>query len=320
MKVAVNLFLLCCVSFYPGFTQINLVPNPSFEDTIPCYANTGPPQMPADLWFAIGSSDYFSEPYSEYCAYGNLGFSNPFGHQSARTDSAYCGFSTWGGFTSNWREYIEVELTNSLIAGKIYCISFYVSLADTVKGASNRIGAYISTDSIEWNDVSSFTIIPQIESNMSVVISDTANWVLVSDSMTAIGGEKFITIGNFYNDANTLLQVVYPSSNQDVVYYYIDDVSVIDCGWSGMEEPEQNVFTLYPNPCEDIVLLKLSNPVAASEITVVDLMGNVVLREISGSGAVTMQLEVSHLLPGSYFLKRSRKNGFPTIQKFHIIR
>jgi hypothetical protein len=59
---------------------------------------------------------------------------------------------------------------------------------------------------------------------------DTMNWVPISGIFTSNGTEKFITIGNFYTNANTDTITIpwgtaFPS---DYAAYLIDDVSVID--------------------------------------------------------------------------------------------
>jgi hypothetical protein len=58
------------------------------------------------------------------------------------------------------------------------------------------------------------------------VISDTLNWTKISGIYLASGGESFITMGNFKDDASTQTQ-----GNEDTLampfsYYFIEDVSV----------------------------------------------------------------------------------------------
>jgi hypothetical protein len=47
---------------------------------------------------------------------------------------------------------------------------------------------------------------------------------------TAVGGERYFTIGNFYNNANTTIVNVGPSSLNPYAYYYIDDISIVASG------------------------------------------------------------------------------------------
>ncbi len=67
---------------------------------------------------------------------------------------------------------------------------------------------------------------PQIYNYGNPVIKDTQNWVKVSSMYIAQGGEQFITIGNFKNDANTVFVNV-GSNTAGQTLYYVDDVSII---------------------------------------------------------------------------------------------
>jgi hypothetical protein len=58
------------------------------------------------------------------------------------------------------------------------------------------------------------------------IITDTANWVKISGIYKAQGGEKYITIGNFFADSNTKIVVTSPTGVPQAAYL-LDDVSVI---------------------------------------------------------------------------------------------
>ena len=61
------------------------------------------------------------------------------------------------------------------------------------------------------------------------------------------GGEKFITIGDFYTYQNSTFDSL-PTGN-NYAYYYIDDVSVVLDTTTGINEITKNKFgKLYPNP------------------------------------------------------------------------
>ena len=88
------------------------------------------------------------------------------------------------------------------------------------------------------------------------------------------GGGKFITIGNFYDDANTTLDSN-TYANDPEVYFYIDDVSVVDCT-VGINEIEsyKNKISLMPNPAKEKVRFEYSEPVSEnSQIEVYDNLG-----------------------------------------------
>ncbi len=218
-----------------------MVPNYSFEIYDTCPSSVAQIQH-AIPWFqpntccgSGGSTDYFN-----FCA----GIpqiqipQNMFGYQYAKTGNAYAGIATILPSFNNYREYLEVSLIDSMQVGKKYCITLYASLANTSKYASNNVGIYISNNIIQYSDIN-FSVLnysPQI--NQNNIINDTLNWVLISGIFTANGGEKYITIGNFFDDSNTLIDTL--TQSNDEAYYYIDDVSVYQC--DTLQPTENNFF------------------------------------------------------------------------------
>lgn len=224
MKKLLITYYLFLITYY--LSAQNLVPNPSFEIKTSC--PTAANQLPlASPWVnpTGASPDYFNQ-----CA---TSFSfvdvpqNSFGYQNARTGVAYAGgFGRGSG--SPIREYVQAPLTDSLLSGKKYCVSFYVSLANRSKYAINSFGAYLSNDSIRSTSYQAIPYIPQVINPSTSMLSDTSGWMLISGVLTAVGGEKYVTIGNFNDDTNTDTLLINPSDpSLGSTYYYIDDVSVI---------------------------------------------------------------------------------------------
>lgn len=207
----------------------NLVPNYSFEDTLSCdlpiISNAPPWYNPTgtspDYWNADAMLPLYRVPY------------NGFGYQPAKTGQAYAGLATAFFDTSptNAREYIETPLDSPLVAGKKYCVQFYVNLADSSEYATDGIGAYLSVDSVQdLNTTVNLPYVPQIANPDGNILTDHINWILISGEYTAIGGERFITIGNFKNDADSQTQQVNSSSFwAGWCYYFIEDVYVGVC-------------------------------------------------------------------------------------------
>jgi len=200
----------------------NLVPNPGFETNTACpdnYGSGGP--MLCTPWINgnLATADYFNT-----CATNaNVQIpTNLFGSQPAHTGNAYAGF--WARESFIWREYLQVQLTQPLVAGISYEVSFYVSLAD-LHCAVTHVGAYLSSVPPDPNTIGPLAAIPQIQANIGYV-NDKDNWVLITGCFLASGGEEWITIGNFYNNPNSPLDPSCSSSNFS--YYYLDDVSVIE--------------------------------------------------------------------------------------------
>jgi len=254
-KIALLVF---CFFLLKGYGQVNLVPNHSFEiyDTCPYYSNQ---IYFASPWFQpciiqgnttnSSSSDLF-----DTCSTPGM-FGIPFnagGYQIARTGRGYAGIALYSnGFNSN--EYIEVKLISPLIQTRKYCIEFYVSLLNGSDFAISNVGAYFSQDSLLSNTYYNAidNVSPQVENPTTNMLSDTLNWMLVSGNFIANGGEQYMTIGNFhlYNVSN--VQNVSGGSFA-VAYYYIDDVSVVDCTGVGISEVnDDNEINVSPNPANN---------------------------------------------------------------------
>ena len=144
----------------------------------------------------------------------------------------------------------------------MYLVSFFVSLSEYSSGAVATIGALFTNDRISdtvrsvlmdkrvrqlapgiSQTVASY-FEPQVVNDFDRVLDDTKAWMSVSGVFTAHGGERFMTIGNFF-----------PASQSNVVdldsltyllpgaYYYIDDVSVtcLGCGNNQKNVPDSSV-------------------------------------------------------------------------------
>ena len=219
-----GLFFFLFILNHYSFSQ-NLVPNGSFEDTSSCPQVEGtnfisycppwfsPTENTPDLFNKCSSSSSCGIPY------------NWNGYQQAHSGNGYGGV---GWNHDNNCEYLSVKLISSLKAGRKYCVNFYVNPGNKTYWFIDRIGAYLSVDSINEATYGYLHYIPQIESPVGVVISDTVNWTEISDSFVAQGGEQFITIGCFRPDSMVQLQI-----NDTLTgwwpYYYLDDVSVYYC-------------------------------------------------------------------------------------------
>jgi gliding motility-associated-like protein len=210
--------------------QINLVPNPSFETYIACPWGLGEINK-ASPWFQPSarpiSTDFF-HPCSSYQADVP---NNQCGYQTPRTGLGYAGLIVYSRINGPlptdpklYREYLEVELTDTLIQGKIYCVEFFISLSNNFNIVTDRIGAYFSTDSILSSDYANLPYIPHVENALGNLLVDTLGWMKISGVFTATGGEQYMTIGNFKDDLNTFVDTL--STMSSFCYFYIDDISV----------------------------------------------------------------------------------------------
>lgn len=192
----------------------NLAPNPSFEvySICPPGVNTGNTLECTPWTSPYNTSDYFNG-----CANPIISVPSNFqGFQYAHTGVAYTGmyFHT----IDFYREYIQAPLLQPLEADSCYLLGFWINLGNDGCGI-DQAGAVLSVNPPSFNPL------PTPQLNWSgEFLSDTANWVFVSGYYTAVGGEKYITIGNFHPmqtevDPNCTIQFPW-------AYYYVDDVIV----------------------------------------------------------------------------------------------
>lgn len=236
----------------------NLIPNYSFEDTVACpitgfIGNAAHWKNPTGY-----SPDYYNSCVADTgCCNVFSVPNNSYGNQTARTGVAYAGIIT-AFICCDAREYIQTKLTERLEAGKKYCISFFVCLTDSSPYAVNDIGAYISSDSIWSTGLINLPYVPQITNDPQTnPLVQRDLWIEVTDSFYAQGGELYITIGNFYDDANTdTVNFITTPPNPQYAYYYIDDVSLMLCDSTTSlgSEKQHKTFNVYPNPVSDGII------------------------------------------------------------------
>ncbi len=305
-KVLISLFLFLSLKA----NAQNLVLNPSFEDTISC---TGTYAMQCKYWYwaTYGSPDYFSEQPDIFCGTSYVPQSGA-GYQYARTGIAYVGLAVFTEHINpnqiNRREYVGGELSDTLKQGHEYCVSFYVSVAEELKYVVDGIGLYLSVDSaVDYTINTNLSFVPQISNPAGNIIYDTLNWVQISGTYIANGGEKYLTIGNFKDDANTMIDSVNLSLPLGAhgAYFFIDDVSVIDCT-VGINEVNGNkdIGRLYPNPAHTVVYYEDNlNDIEKGIIQLQDISGRNLKEYNLKSGVNRITIPVSDLAKGMYMVK-----------------
>jgi hypothetical protein len=225
------MFTLLIFSVRSAYSQ-NLVPNPGFE-TVDC--KTSAPFQGCTIernspWVSPTNGDPDSYNICHTAGiFGNQLWSvpdNDFGLQAANSGVGYAGFYAWEALTpgSGYREYIQTELTSPLVAGETYHVSFFFSLSDDSNHAVDGIGAFFSNQSFSFSTTEPLPATPQVVS--PDVITNKTGWEIISATYTAQGGERFITIGNFFDDDNTTVLTFDQSGFVNQAYYYIDDVVV----------------------------------------------------------------------------------------------
>ncbi len=143
---------------------------------------------------------------------------------------------------SAWRTYAQSPLTNTLITGKIYCVTYFVSLSNRSNAAIDEISAYLDDGTIQ-SIAPRFEALatPQIKSPTGVFFMDTLNWMKIQGTFTATGNESYITLGNFRTPTATNYTLLCFSGG--VAEYYVDDVSVIDLNLSAYAGPDKYIIS-----------------------------------------------------------------------------
>lgn len=268
-----NYLLLSSFIFFSLFVKAqNLVPNPSFEDTVQCpiffYDNF------ATDWYTCGISPDYYNP----CANGASVFGAPtnwFGYQNAYDGVAYIGLFT---YYPNQREYVITQLAQTLTIGTKYYVSAYISRADTEICASDKFGFKFSTVQYDAGNWAPTNNISQVYTN--TIINDSANWVQVFGSFVADSSYQYMVLGNFFDDLNTdTLNCGYSLA---IAYYYVDmicvstDSATCDIGNNISNESSLPIISVYPNPSTDFVNIDFSQFVNPYDIIIYNSLGQTV--------------------------------------------
>ncbi|WKZ75551.1 MAG: gliding motility-associated C-terminal domain-containing protein [Vicingaceae bacterium] len=160
---------------------------------------------------------------------------NGFGYEFAKHGFAYTGFGVYNATYSN-REYEQGTLKETLKADTIYCISFWLSHADSTNYYvnANNMGIWF----IDYK--SDYTITPYLTDSLAFIqqkvsfvqedfyLENDSGWVELKMNYKARGGEKYFIIGNFI--LSSLLDTIYkPNTTANHGYYYLDEVSIYRC-------------------------------------------------------------------------------------------
>jgi hypothetical protein len=175
------------------------------------------------------SPDYFNA-----CA-GNLGGVdtlmdvpwNGWTWQYAHDGDAYVGMTTFE--PNNFREHVGAPLVEPLVVGQTYYVSYWVNLATEgsyweARWASNNQGVLFTMDEHIWSGQTGsgpeFAPRNYAQVNNPTVITDTANWTLVSGSFVADSAYRYIVLGNFFDDAHTDTVHFIPGPSAAAYYLY----------------------------------------------------------------------------------------------------
>lgn len=261
-KIALFVFASCIAGMLSSQERErkNLIYNGSFEQHTACPQKIEPygQMTEVEAWWqpTDGSSDYYHPCGGRQCQVPK----NKLGYQYPRNGEGMVGIYT---SKTDYREYIQTELKEPLMAGERYKLSFWVSLSEYSTGAVATIGGLFTEERIKDNTRGLLTnnsktahangirqqiskiFPPQVVNSFERPLSDTANWQLIEGEFEAKGGERFLTIGNFYPAEQSNL--IFPVFLKDILpgaYYYIDDVELYCLTCSEKKEIAEKQVTI----------------------------------------------------------------------------
>ncbi|HET9053324.1 MAG TPA: OmpA family protein, partial [Cyclobacteriaceae bacterium] len=154
----------------------------------------------------------------------------------------YAGIYVWTT-GRNYREYLQCELAEPMIAGETYSLEFYFKLANKSVYAINRMGMALSESRVNrlTDDVLMLAPVLSIEKDTAMT-AETGSWERAHMEYVARGGERYVMVGNFFSNRETRatrlpFRYGLEPMLKDKSYYYIDDVLVQRTGSDKPVEP-----------------------------------------------------------------------------------
>lgn len=297
----------------------NLVPNFSFEDYSTC------PTAQDQVQYSVGWSKYSDVPstpdyYNACSSSGGVGVPQSFFlyQQAHRNCEAYVGLVTRTN-NPNDREDVGIQLTQPLVIGQKYFLSFYTVMGGTSDGTfyyespSNNIGMRLST--VAYNSSNPAPIDNFAHLRSVAIISDTLNWVRISGSIIADSAYNFLILGNFYDDVNTdTITLNCANCINNYSYCLVDDVCIstdsllanggidaLSCTASVNEIASNHAISVFPNPTNNMITVSLQSN-TNDEIILTDMYGKVCYTE-NANNRNSVTFDLTPYSSGMYFLK-----------------
>ena len=154
-------------------------------------------------------------------------------------------------------------LIKPLASGLNYCVNIHVSLSDLSKYAIDNIGVYISEEPVTldkkgdiiFNNKAELSSV--VTNEKSKIYKSRYKWETVCGVFQSDGKEKYMTIGNFFNNKDTEYEKLaksddFPGTQLPEAYYYIDNVELVlvedpdlcDCNKGQKKKRESIVYHL----------------------------------------------------------------------------
>lgn len=310
-KILLTLCLLATISLR-GFSQVNLVPNPSFEEYNNCPYDWDQTNF-VESWISFkGTPDYYNSCCSS-CSFGTP--HNLMGYQEPLSGNAYLGLIFYEKDGEQYNEMVGTQLLQPLEIGVKYYFSLNVILKyDNSFGiccGQNKIGVKFFNQTYTPINPPESNNAPHIYS--SLVISDTSNWTQIFGSFIADSTYSHISFGNFFVNSEVTIDDIVPSNNSS--YYFVDDVCVSkDSSFAANyvyaetnENDLHNQISVFPNPASSIVNIS-SYLQTAYDIEIYNAVGQMLYSE-QNVNSQSMKLDISNFSSGLFFIKITSQNN-----------
>ncbi len=232
MKSAVWTALAVVISGF-SFAQedpyANMVENGSFEEILGKLKREGG-IVAAVGWISptLTAADLFSSKAPEIIGTPT----NASGYEEPHEGNNYAGLRAFSYGDKEPRNYVSTKMILPLRKDAKYCVKFYVSLAECSKYASNNLAVSFSKKQYNIDEDRSIMAVSNVMHKDNPVFNGLFGWDEVCGIYTAEGGERYLTIGNFTANGETLNERLkkpkdWMGTQIISAYYYIDDVSVL---------------------------------------------------------------------------------------------
>ncbi|MEO7992149.1 MAG: OmpA family protein [Chryseolinea sp.] len=211
----------------------NLAPNPSFEeyDVCPGDFSQAAHEFRVRSWRSanLGTPDHFND-----CSIGEADVPHNWAGVSYPYEGkGYVGIYLWMDKENNYREYLQCKLLSSLLKDSLYEIEFHYKLSSYSKYSIDRIGLMLTDSLVNVKHDQVISVQPTLSIIQdSALTKETGYWETARKEYRAVGGEQYVTIGNFFDNQTTHHYFIRFSPVQQIMleksaYYYIDEVKVV---------------------------------------------------------------------------------------------
>lgn len=217
------LLLLATIFSQPSLlSQINYVPNPSFEDISDCAieygeANKAPP------WQIVMDEPNTSPDLFHACATGPF-FGIPDGDGafaiSPKSGEGMVGLVNLG---TRVEERIYARLSDQLPTDVDLYVAFS-TIARSKSGGPRETLCYSNTQSLAFSDIQLESRVVPLKLNR--ILDNAAGWTTVETCYRATGDEKLVLLGNWLLTTETAKDCDFIDPENNFAYFYVDDVIV----------------------------------------------------------------------------------------------